>query len=192
VPVAAAPEPISTPRREPQSRRTTEASAGGEFKPRVGPANPLDRPDPASIDPTLRLDLLAKMQNIEPAPALRNVFQYGAAPPPPAPAKPVDLPKGVPKILINQPPPTAPPPGPPPAPPAPPITFKYYGYKILKSTGRKQAFLLDGEDILIAGENDSMKAGRYKVVTIGVNSITIEDTQFKHTQTLPLLEMPKA
>jgi hypothetical protein len=33
-----------------------------------------------------------------------------------------------------------------------------------------------------------MKRGRYKVVKIGVNSITIEDTQFKSTQTLQLQE----
>jgi hypothetical protein len=61
---------------------------------------------------------------------------------------------------------------------------------VSKSNGRKQAFLLDGDDIIIAGENDSVKAGRYRVVNIGVNSITIEDTQFKKTQTLPLQETP--
>ena len=66
------------------------------------------------------------------------------------------------------------------------MTFKYYGYRVSSSDGRKQAFLLDGEDIIIAGENDAMKAGRYKVVRIGVTSITIEDTQFKAQQTLQL------
>ncbi len=175
-----------------EHRRTTEANAGGEFKPRVGPANPQDRPDPASIDPTLRLDLLAKVQQVEPDAALRNIFQYGAAPPPPAAAKPIELPKNTPKIPVNLSGPLTPPkpPAPPPAPQAPPITFKYYGYKVSKANGRKQAFLLDGDDIIIAGENDSVKAGRYRVVTIGVNSITIEDTQFKKTQTLPLQETP--
>lgn len=64
------------------------------------------------------------------------------------------------------------------------MTFKYYGYKISKADGRKEAFLLDGDDIIIAGENEEVKKGRYKVVSIGVNSITIEDTQFKSTQTL--------
>jgi hypothetical protein len=33
---------------------------------------------------------------------------------------------------------------------------------------------------------------RYRVVKIGVNSITIEDTQFKSTQTLQLQESPAA
>jgi hypothetical protein len=82
--------------------------------------------------------------------------------------------------------PAAGPPAPPPPPQAPPITFKYYGYKVSTSSGRKEAFLLDGEDIIIAGENDAIKAGRYKVVRIGVNSITMEDTQFRSQQTLQL------
>jgi hypothetical protein len=50
---------------------------------------------------------------------------------------------------------------------------------------------MDGDDILIAGENDTLKR-RYRIVKIGVNSITIEDTQFKSTQTLPLQEAPAA
>jgi hypothetical protein len=126
---------------------------------------------------------------VEQPASMRNIFQYGAAPPPPEAVKPVELPKNTPKIAINQPAaggPAAGPPPPPPVPTAPPMTFKYYGYKVSKSDGRKQAFLLDGDDIIIAGENDAVKSGRYKVVRIGVNSITIEDTQFKSTQTLQL------
>jgi hypothetical protein len=168
-------------------QRTTSTGGGFEFKPRIGFARPEDRPDPATIDPTLRLDLLAKVQNVEPEEALRNLFQYGA--PVAVAPKPVTLPTNVPKIAVNnQPPPALPPvaPGPPPPPVAPPMTFKYYGYKVSKANGRKEAFLLDGDDIFIAGENDPVKSGRYKVVKIGVSSITIEDTQFKSSQTIPL------
>jgi hypothetical protein len=186
--VVANPTPGVSTRATPDRRRTGRNVAVGEWKPRQGAANPEDRLDPASIDPTLRLDLLANVQNVQPEPSMRNIFQYGAAPPPPAPPKPIELPKAPPKIAINQPPATAPPPGPPPAPQAPPMTFKYYGYKVSKSDGRKEAFLLDGDDIIIAGEDDPVKRGRYKVVRIGVNSITIEDTQFKSTQTLQLQE----
>ena len=188
-PVAPQP-PVPLPAAPATERRRTEASIGGEFKPHQGPLNPNERPEPATIDPTLRLDLLEKVQQVEPEAAIRNIFQYGAPPPPPAPAKPVELPKNPPKIAVNQPPPPPARPGPPPAPQAPKMTFKYYGYKVSKTSGRKQAFLLDGDDIIIAGENDKMKSGRYRVVTIGVNSITIEDTQFKQTQTLPLLDTP--
>jgi hypothetical protein len=72
------------------------------------------------------------------------------------------------------------------------MTFKYYGYKVSKADGRKQAFLLDGDDIFIAGENDQVKSARYKVVKIGVSSITIEDTQFKSSQTIQLTPEPAA
>jgi hypothetical protein len=171
--------------------RKNASSGSTEIKFRQGTLRPEDRPDPATIDPTLRLDLLAKVQNVEMEGTMRNLFQYGAAPPPPAAAV-VPLPAHPPTIPINTkpptPPPPPPPPGPPPTPQAPPMTFKYYGYKISKADGRKEAFLLDGDDIIIAGENDAVKLGRYKVVTIGVNSITIEDTQFKTTQTLRLQE----
>lgn len=179
----------SAPRTDRKRERTSKGRGISEFKPYEGTRPGEDKPDPATIDPTLRLDLLAKVQNVEPPASMRNIFQYGTAPPPPAAAKPVDLPKAPPKIAVNNTPP--PPPGPPPTPPAPtapPMTFKYYGYKASKADGHKQASLLDGEDIIIAGENDTIKRGRYKIVRIGVTSIVIEDTQFKSTQTLPLAE----
>jgi hypothetical protein len=186
-PQAAVPAPGAAPK--PERRRASKNGSVQEFKIRQGVEVGEEKPDPAGIDPTLRLDLLAKVQQVEPPASMRNIFQYGSAPPPPVAAKPVELPKNTPKIFINQPPPIPSGPPPPPAPPtAPAMTFKYYGYKISKSDGRKEAFLLDGEEIIIAGENDDMKRGRYKIVRIGVNSITIEDTQFKTTQTLPLLE----
>ncbi len=198
-------EPAPAPRRAPamnaspssavptaratETRRRTGSSSLGEFKPRVGAANPQDRPDPATIDPQIRFDLLAKLEGVQVNSSGRNIFQMGAAPPaPPAqgPLKP--LPKSPGTIVVNHPatPAAA---GPPPAPTAPPITFHYYGFEVSKANGRKQAFLLDGEDIMIAGENDSVKKGRYKITHIGVNSITIEDTQFKHSQTLQLEEI---
>jgi hypothetical protein len=189
VPVAVNTPPVAAPITTPlpdTRRRTAQPSTSGEIKFRQGFARPEDRPDPATINPTLRLDLLAKVQNVEPGGAMRNLFQYGAAPPP---AAPIALPKDVPKIAINKPPVTAPPPpppGPPPAPTAPPMTFKYYGYQVPKNDGLKEAFLLDGDDIIVAHENETVKSGRYKVVKIGVNSITIEDTQFKSEQTLQL------
>jgi hypothetical protein len=171
-----------------ETRRASRNTMVGEFNIRQGTPPGEEKPDPATIDPTLRLDLLAKLQQVEPPASMRNIFQYGAAPPPVTVGpKPADLPKNTPKIAINQPPP--PPPGPPPppaAPTAPAMTFKYYGYTVSKSDGRKEAFLLDGDEIIIAAENDDVKRGRYKVVRIGVNSITIEDTQFKSTQTLQL------
>ena len=188
---AAAP-PVRTPEAviSRDDRRRAKANVlASEFSFRQGTEPGEEKPDPSAIDPTLRLDLLSKLQQVEAPAALRNIFQYGSAPPPPAAVVP--LPAHPPTIALGargpQAAPQAPgPPPPPPVPQAPQITWKYYGYKVSKADGRKQAFLLDGEEIIIAGENDAMKAGRYKVVRIGVNSITIEDTQFKSEQTLQL------
>ena len=79
-----------------------------------------------------------------------------------------------------------PPPGPV-TPPPPPITLKYYGYIAQRADGRKRAFFLDGDDILVAAEGELLKR-RYKVVRIGVNSAIVEDMQFNNTQTIPLQE----
>ena len=187
----AAPPVSRSPVRQADRRRVTNQGLIQDWKPRLGPKNPEDRPDPATIDPTLHLDLLAKVQAVEAAPAGRNLFVFAAAPPPAAVAM-AALPKVEP-IAVNH--PSAPPPMINPKPPAPSsapaMTFKYYGYKISKTDGHKAAFLLDGDDILIAGENDTVKR-RYRVVRIGLDSITIEDTQFKSTQTLRLQENPSA
>jgi hypothetical protein len=156
----------------------------GEFNAEIAPG----KADPNNVDPTLRLDLLAKVQNVDVDSATqRNIFTFGDIP------KPIDktpLPP-VPKILIGKDGKPIPltPPGPvtpPPPPGPPPITLKYYGFTSPKSSGRKRAFFLDGEDIILASEGDMVKR-RYKLVKIGVNSVTFEDTQFNNNQqTVPL------
>jgi hypothetical protein len=202
-PRAAAPAPVDVaPQRTASVSKTSVsktnragrgANTSGEIKFRQGAERPEDRPDPATIDPTLRLDLLAKVQNVEPEASMRNIFQYGAALPPPS-ANPIKLPEHVNPIPIAARGPAQPvtPPGPPPPPRAPQITMKYYGYRISKDDGSKEAFLLDGDDVIIATENEAVKRGRYRVVAIGLTSITIEDTQFKSTQTVRIQEDPAA
>jgi hypothetical protein len=96
-------------------------------------------------------------------------------------------------VAINQPPPGPPPPSVAPAPPAPapapPINLKYYGFKIMKADGRTMAFLTDGDEIVFAEENQTLKQ-RYKIVRITRTNIVIEDTQAKSTQTLAIQETP--
>jgi hypothetical protein len=60
---------------------------------------------------------------------------------------------------------------------------------VSKTDGHKEAFLLDGEDIIFAQENQTVKQ-RYRIVRIALTSITIEDTQSKSTQTLNLQDTP--
>jgi hypothetical protein len=144
-----------------------------------------DRPDPASIDPTLFLDRLKKVQAVDLAGGSRNLFQFSTPPvkaaeplkgkepvvavvKPPAPVKPVV---------------TGPPPDPPPVPPP----YKFYGYSTARKNGKRTAYFLDGEDILLATEGDTLKR-KYKVLRISPTSVMIEDLDAKKQVSVPLTE----
>jgi hypothetical protein len=157
-----------------------------EFRPSV--KRPGDQPlDPATIDPTLRLDLLAKLQTVSFGGSGRNIFEFGAAPPPPAAVKPPE-PKIIPKpIAATSPPIELAKPVDPPKPQAPPIPLKFYGFISTPRGADRRGFFLDGEDIVVAAEGETIKQ-RYKVVRIGLNSVEMEDLQFQQRQTLRLEE----
>jgi len=140
--------------------------------------------DISKIDPSIHLDLLAKVKTVALAGGSRSLFEFA---PPPAPPPPVVAP-----IFISQgpkqPPPPAPPPVKPPPPPPAPIPLKFYGFSgTARTAGLRSAFFLDGEDIVIARENETIR-NRYKIIRIGVNSAVVEDTTNQNQQTLPLVE----
>jgi len=157
-----------------------------EFHPVLKSKDPVD----TSRDPTLSLDILAKVRGVKLEGGSRSLFDFGAAP---APAKPVEvakltiIPKGLEQGLTTGPvKPKAPAP-PPPPPPPPPIPLKFYGYTGAQRPGPRRALFLEGEEIFVAAEGDLIK-NRYKVIRIGVNSVVVEDTTNKNQQTLPLVE----
>lgn len=162
------------------------------LRPEFRPSLKRDADDPldvASVDPSLRLDILEKLQKVTLSGSGRNLFEFGTAPPPPA-AEKVQAAKVEPKIMPGP----VPPPPPeikrePPKPQAPPIPLKFYGYISTPKGGQRRGFFLDGDDILVAGEGDTIKK-RYKVVRIGLNNVEMEDLQFSQTQTLRLIEQP--
>jgi len=143
-----------------------------------------DRIDPFTIDPTLKTDLLAKVMAVEPSGGSRNLFALG-----PAPAKVAELTGPEPKLKYGPPeaPPPPPPPGPKVEPPPPPITLKFYGFSTLRDNGKKSAYFLDGDDILIASEGETLKR-RYKLVRISAGSVLLEDTESKRQQSVPLTQ----
>lgn len=154
-----------------------------EFKPSLIPDTPVD---PAKVDPTLKLDLLKQLQSVRVESGARSIFDFGAPKVEIAQVKPI-LPKEKqwePATLPQKPPPPGPPP---PPPPPPPIPLKFYGFSSQKRGEFRRAFFLEGEDIFIAGEGETIK-NRYKVIRIGVNSAVVEDLSNKHQQTLPLAE----
>jgi hypothetical protein len=73
--------------------------------------------------------------------------------------------------------------------PPPPLPFKLYGYSTNPRTGSRRAFFLQGDDIVVANEGELIQH-RYKVLKIGIDSCVVEDTEFKHQQTLKLEEQP--
>jgi hypothetical protein len=144
--------------------------------------------DPATVDPTIRIDLLAKVQTVNLAGGERNLFQFGAAPPPPTKPEARLFPKLPPSGTASTAPDTqtqlpevkVPP---------PPVPFKLYGYSTNPRTGTRKAFFLQGDDIVVAAEGELIQR-RYKVVRIGIDSCVVEDTEFKLQQTLKLEEQP--
>ena len=184
----------------PPAARTGNATRRGntsqEWTPRVGGRRPEDRADPAKTDPTLKLDLLARLQNVPAAAAGRSLFDFSTGPPPPMPpdvkiALKKNGGKGGP-LAEQVKPPVMPftPSGPPPEVPPPAIPLKFYGF-VQGAGGRRAFFRLGEEEIFMASEGQTVQS-RYKIVRIGLSSAMVEDTQFKNNQqSLRIEEIPK-
>jgi hypothetical protein len=153
------------------------------------PKRPEDRPDPMHVDPTIRVDVLAKLQGVVVEGVHRSLFEFGQPPAPPAPKLAVKPVIPDPRQIEQARQAAAAAAVPPAPPPPPPIPLKFYGYVTPSSAGNKRAFFLEGEDIHVVNEGDLVKR-RYKIIRIGLNSVVVEDTQFKNQQTLPLEEQP--
>jgi hypothetical protein len=181
--------PVSPVRNAKTGRAKVRSSAQYEFRPTLKfKEGQIDR---ANIDPTLRLDLLERVQNVKIGDVNRSLFESLTAAPVqiakniPEPAKikiafPYQGPQQAAKVVAA---------AAPPEPAAPPIPLKFYGFiNPVRTVGPKRAFFLDGDDIVVANEGQMIK-NRYKIVRIGVNSADVEDTQFKKNsrQTLPLV-----
>lgn len=135
-----------------------------------------------SIDPTLRLDLLARLKNVKFSGAARSLFEAG----------PAELPEQLAKKVTVMPGPqpqqaaagTAQGPVGPPQPP--PITLKFYGFAApATSTAPRKGFFLDGDDVVIANEGETVK-GRYHIVSLQPKAAEVEDLTTKSKQSLPI------
>lgn len=190
----AAPDAVTQRRLDQRKKMLGGRQSVGEFRPTLT-FNKDNRPDPMKVDPTLRLDLLARLQNVTIQGGNRSLFEIGNTPPPTADVKPIipgtkpPPPLGLLDRAMLFPAPKPPDPPPPTKPPPPPIPLKFYGFTNPNTGGIKRAFFLEGEDIHVAAEGETIKR-RYKIVKIGVNSAVVEDTDHKHQQTLPLEQPP--
>lgn len=163
---AAAPSLTHTPPPRPAGGK---ASLKGGKKPRV-----------ESLDPTLRLDLLATSEKTQYEGNGRNIFVSQ-----PDDVKiPVPIGPGVTdrgtvaaQDTYHLPPQSA----------APPIPLKFYGFA--SSPGEpKRVFLKKGEDVFVAGEGEIIDR-RYKVVRISNTSVEVQDMVYSGPpQNLPLTQ----
>jgi len=127
------------------------------------------------IDPSLHVDKLAMSESIEYAGTGRNIFSL-EAPAPVVIENPADSAR---PDTVN----TAFVPAPKPEPPK--IDLNYFGYSSDKD-GKRQAFLLHGEDIFEAAPGEIVNH-RYKVVAVDAHSVQVTDLSYNNTQTLPLV-----
>lgn len=135
------------------------------------------------VDPTLRLDLLTRLQSLEAVEGGRSLFDAG---PTPAQVAAANLAKIQGPKIVPQPPPTV---GPVlPAGPAPlNVPLKFYGF--VKPTDKQEAprgFFMDGDDVLVATEGGLLKQ-KYLVVSLSATSARVEDVQLKQGETLPVV-----
>jgi hypothetical protein len=130
----------------------------------------------AQLDPTLRMEAMLVTESLVYSGSGRNIFSASSAP--------VDIPKPIVPVRTKAlpPPPPPPPPGPP---PPPPIDLKFFG-TATGADGKREAFLLHGDDVFLASDGDIVQR-KYKVISISANSILVEDMANNNRQTLPLV-----
>jgi len=130
----------------------------------------------SSLDPTLDEAAMLRTESLVYSGSGRNIFSLTYV------APVVAMPKAVPPARTQAAVPVVQ--GPVGPPPPPPINLKFFGTET-RADGKKEVFLLAGEDVYLAGAGDIV-AHRYKIVSIGVNSIAVEDLGNNNTQTLPM------
>jgi hypothetical protein len=182
VPAASAPRTVAAtssygPRVAARGGRVS--ASGDDFRPTLKLPEGMDI---SRIDPTLKLDLLTRLRRVSVEGGSRSLFEFYTPPPPPPPPPPkVD------KIKVETPKPDFKQQEVSKVPPPPPIPLKFYGLSGALRSNERGAFFLDGDDIVYAAENATIR-NRYKILRIGVNSAVVEDTVAKNQQTLPLVE----
>jgi hypothetical protein len=130
----------------------------------------------AQLDPTLKMAPMLVTEALVYSGSGRNIFSASSVP--------VDIPKPIAPARPKTPPPPVytPPPGPP---PPPPIDLKFFG-TATSANGKRQAFLLRGDDVFLATDGEIVQR-RYRIVSVAANSIVVEDLTNNNRQTLPLL-----
>lgn len=176
----------------PAAQRPAVSAGRTSNQPPIADPQAQNEPDFAA-DATLRKDLLERVRAIETPVVDRDIFNFGR-PMPREIAGPTReearLAQAKLEAAARKP---APKPAQPAARPAPktvrPPDWKYYGLASSAQSETRRAFLLDGDEILLASEG-SVLQGRYRIMEIGRQAVTLEDTQEDQEFSIPL-EFPQ-
>ncbi len=135
------------------------------------------KPRAENLDPTLRLDLLASVEQTQYEGSGRNIFT--------SEPDPVAIPQpGGPGVTDVAKTPIYTPPT---IPAAPQIPLKFYGFAS-KAGEPKRVFLIQGEEVFVAGEGEIVNR-RYKVVRISPTSVEMQDMVYSGPpQNIPLTQ----
>jgi hypothetical protein len=155
---AAAPAPATSTQTAPQGARKSSGAP--------------QLPD-STLDPRLRLDILAASQNKKYEAGGRNIFRM----------EELKIPQMQGSARLGEMGPPAPP-TPTPTPPPPPIPLKFYGFAS-KSSEPKRIFLDDEGEVFVARQGDIVER-KYKVIQINNTSVIIEDVLNSNRQTIQL------
>ena len=132
---------------------------------------------PENLDPTLRLDLLASVEQTQYEGNGRNIFMSEPDPvtiPTPGASGATDV-AAKPVYTL------------PPVPVAPQIPLKFYGFAS-KVGEPKKVFLAQGDEVFVAGEGEIVNR-RYKVIRISPTSVEMQDMVYSGpTQHIPLTQ----
>jgi hypothetical protein len=161
---AASPHPAPSNQPREQQRRTPQigpvgSGSSGELSVRLGE---LQQPPPT------------------PSEADRNPFRFKPKPPPPPPPSPPVQPTP----MVQQPVGPVQPPGPPPPPPPPPIPLKFIG--TMEQGNKRVAIFSDGKGMPQYGAEGQTILGQYRIVKIGVESVTMEYLDGRGRQQIPM------
>lgn len=164
----------------PPARPDRSQRPGGRFRPRLGRPGSGSRPDPMTADATLRKGLLERLRGVEEPKVDRDIFNFGR-PKPPAVVAPSreEVQQAQARLEAAMKKERAPAPKPPPRPSPPkarPPNWKYYGLADDPASAAQRAFLLDGEEILVAAQGTVIQ-DRYRIDSIGLEAIVLKDLE---------------
>jgi len=129
-------------------------------------------------EPELRLDLLDKLHKLDyPAGSHRNIFSAVALPVEPTPAEKARMEHQYP--IVNRPPP----------PPPVQVPAQFFGYASMRSSPKRVAFFLNGDEVLVVQEG-SVFMGRFRLDKIGNDSADVEEVSSGRHATVPMVAPP--